>query len=171
MENPDEMDEMDEETPKEIRLTPEMIEELQNQKKEEKKPELQLTPDLVEALIKSKESGGGGEREEGKLEDVFGTEEATAKCLIELIKAERINLLTDLTFEEIQALVVAEAFGQFLWEKLKSDLLLNICALYKELKVSLGRRGRTEICDLATFVSGIAEEKKGRLPSLLPQIR
>lgn len=156
--------------PKEIRLTPEMVEALQNEPEEEKEPEIQITPELVEALIKTKE----GERrtgEEGKLEDVFGTEEATAKCLIELIKPDRINLLTDLTFEEIQALVVAEAFGNFLFETLKSDLILNICQLYKEDKVSLGRRGRTEIVDLATFVSGVAEEKKGRLPSLLPMIR
>lgn len=154
---------------KEIRLSKDDIKKLEKrEKKDEKLPQITITPEMVEVLIKEKE---GMPKEEPKLEDVFGTEEATAKCLVELIKPDRINLLTDLTFEEIQALTVAEVFGQRLFEWFESTMVLDICELYKELKVSLGRRGRTEIVDLATFVTPIAEVRKGRLPSLLPSIR
>jgi len=156
---------MPEEKLPEIRLPIDALDKIEEAEAEKKKGERSdtLPPEVVEALM--------GRKEEAKLEDVFGTEEATAKCLIELIKPDRINLLTDLSFEEIQALVVAETFGQYIFENTGSDLLLRICHLYKELKVSLGRRGRREIIDLATFVGIAEEEKKGRLPKLLPSIR
>lgn len=153
---------------REIKLSPELIERIEKGEEAPPRPEIQLTPDLVEALIKTQAEKP---KKESKLEDVFGIEEASAKCLIELIKTQRINLLTDLTFEEIQALTVAEAYGNYLLNEIGSDLILQLAQIYKELKVSLGRRGRTEIIDLATFTGGIAEVKKGRLPSLLPSIR
>ncbi|MCW1312772.1 MAG: hypothetical protein OH338_05085 [Candidatus Parvarchaeota archaeon] len=151
---------------KEIRLSKKDIKNLEKlEKKEEKLPEISITPDMVEVLMKAREISP---KEETKLEDVYGTEEATAKCLVELIKPDKINLLTDLTFEEIQALTVAEVFGQFILEKTNSTLILDLCQSYKELKVSLGRRGRTEIVDLATFVTPMAELRKSKLPSLIP---
>ncbi len=151
----------------EIRLPPEFVEEIEKEETFHKPPEITLTPDLLEALIKIREE----KPKESKLEDVFGIEEASAKCLIELIKTERINLLTDLTFEEIQALTVAEGYGNYLMDKVGSELILQLAQIYKELKVSLGRRGRTEIIDLATFTTGLGEMRKGRFASLLPQIR
>lgn len=151
---------------KEIRLSKKDIKSLEKaEKKEEKLPEFSITPDMVEVLMKAKEISP---KEEAKLEDVYGTEEATAKCLVELIKPDKINLLTDLTFEEIQALTVADVFGQFLLGKVGSSLVLDLSQSYKELKVSLGRRGRTEIVDLATFVTPMAEMRKSKLPSLIP---
>lgn len=149
---------------KEIRLSKEDIKKLEKGEKRDKLPETLITPEMVEVLWKMKEAT----KEEAKLEDVFGTEEATAKCLIELIKPDRINLLTDLTFEEIQALTVAEELGNTLFQWFNSTLILNLVGLYKELKVSLGRRGRTEIVDLATFVTPISEMRKGKLTSMLP---
>jgi hypothetical protein len=128
----------------------------------EKKEEIPLTPDMIEALMKEPPAP-----EKPKMEDVFGIEEATAKMIIELIKAERINLLTDLTFEEIQAITVAESFGSWLFEKLECSTLLDVCGLYKELKVSIGRRGRTEIIELGTFAGAGMEEKKLKLGGFL----
>jgi hypothetical protein len=136
--------------------TPDMVE-----MKKGKKQEIPLTPEMIEALIKETPE------QEKKLEEVFGLEEATAKMIVELIKSERINLLTDLTFEEIQALTVAETFGNWIKEKFKCTVLTDICGLYKELKVSIGRRGRTEIIELGTFAGIGMEEKKMKLGGLL----
>ena len=129
--------------------------------KKGKHPELQLTPEMIEVMLKETPE------QEKRLEEVFGLEEATAKMIVELIKSERINLLTDLTFEEIQALTVAETFGKWINEKFSCNVLEDICQLYKELKVSIGRRGRTEIIELGTFAGIGMEEKRLKLGGIM----
>lgn len=132
-----------------------------------KEKEMLLTPEAIEVMMKEKPG------EEKKLEEVFGMEEAIAKMLVELIKSERINLLTDLTFEEIQALTVAEVFGTWLFfeTNVKKDggisIINDLCELYKELKVSIGRRGRTEIVELGGITGMGIEEKKAKMGGFL----
>jgi hypothetical protein len=126
---------------------------------QKKGTELLLTPEAIEAMV--------GKEREAPLEDIFGTEEATAKALIELVKTERINLLTELNMEEIQALVIGEIVGEHLRRTIGSTLLLDLCKLYKELKVSYNRKGRTEIVGLGTFIGTFTEEKKGKMGLLL----
>ncbi|MEM2446770.1 MAG: hypothetical protein QW734_08945 [Candidatus Bathyarchaeia archaeon] len=131
-----------------------------------KEKEILLTPEAIEVMMREKP------KEEKKLEEVFGMEEAIAKMLVELIKSERINLLTDLTFEEIQALVVAEVFGTWLFFHTNVggegvSILNDLCELYKELKVSIGRRGRTEIVELGGITGMGIEEKKVKMGGFL----
>jgi len=122
-----------------------------------KKSELSLSPETIDIMTQKMQE------REAPLDDVMGTEEATAKALIELVRTDRINLLTDLTMEEIQMLMAGEMMGDYLFMNSKSDLLQSLCLRYKELKVSLHRKGRTEIVSLGAFVNIGNDNKKGGL--------
>ena|SRR3989344_282561 len=124
---------------------------------EKRNDNMSLNAEQIEIMAKNM-----NERE-APLEDVFGTEEATAKALIELVRTERINLLTDLNDEEIQMLVTAETIGSYLMEKTGDSTLLNMSILFKEMKVSLHRKGRSEIVGLGSFASlGLGDDRKAK---------
>lgn len=81
---------------------------------------------------------------ENTREDTADTETAIAKGIENLNNPRNINLLTDLSSDEIRNLIVVETIGELYNDKMR----LQISKLYKELKVSKGRKGRKEIIDV-----------------------
>jgi len=91
---------------------------------------------------------------------VFGTEEAVARLIIELMKSEkkRIKLLTDLSDEEIMVLSLLSTIG----EKLKLNVLNKFCSNFCLYRVSKARAGRKEFVNIATYTTGEMTETKRR---------
>jgi len=90
--------------------------------------------------------------------EVFGREEALAKISMELLKTEKYKkILSDLTIDEINAIVSLLAIGRLI----DSDLINNIVNDFLELRVSKDRLGRKEILAFALSF-GIEGETRGR---------
>jgi len=146
---------------------PEEMEEIVKKMPSVESPEKLAAPTEVEFTLPEMQMASIGERE-----DVFGPEEAIAKAIIELTKFDKIDLFTELTEEEIKNLTVARAIGNFIYKETGNDFLLGLCDYYKILKVSLERKGRTELVGLGTFM-GIGETfggKKGKMGGVLPGV-
>lgn len=118
----------------------------------------------LEKRLKEKEGQGGFDT---NLDEMFGTDEATAKCLSELVHYRRINLLTNLDRETIASLTINNALGVHMERGTGSTLLLDMGQHFKELQVSEDGLGRKQVVSLGSFVGGMAQEKRSRLEGFL----
>ena len=168
--------EIDEDLPEEMKVEdkeemeefPEEVEEIINKLPTVESPEKLASPNEVEVgmpQMPEMQMATLGEKE-----DVFGPEEAIAKAVSQLTKFDKIDLLTELSEEEIKDITIATLVGNFIYKETGNQILLTLCDTYKVLKVSLDRKGRTEIVGLGTFM-GFGESvggKKGKMGGVLP---
>jgi hypothetical protein len=82
-------------------------------------------------------------------EKVYGTEEALAKGILDLLKTGKTKILSDLDDEEILNLSLLYTWADLI----KSDALKQFCDNFLQLRVSRFRLGRREIVSIASFTS------------------
>jgi hypothetical protein len=88
-------------------------------------------------------------------EKVYGTEEALAKGILELLKSGKTKILSDLDDEEILNLSLLYTWA----EEIKCNTLKKFCDNFLLLRVSRFRLGRREIVGIASY-SGEPDRKK-----------
>jgi hypothetical protein len=81
---------------------------------------------------------------------IYGTEEAVAKGLMDLLGEKKPKILSDLDDEEILNLSLLYSLG----DKTKIDSVIAFCDNFLKLRVSRFRLGRREI----VFVAGAGNE-------------
>lgn len=118
----------------------------------------------LEKRLQEKESQGDFGT---NLDEMFGTDEATARCLSELVNYRRINLLTNLDREIIASLTINNALHEHIEKGIGSTLLGDMGQHFKELQVSEDGLGRKQVVSLGSYVGGMAQEKKSRLQAFL----
>jgi len=115
------------------------------EKKEEKKVEMELP--IIPTEQKEIE------------EEVLSMEEALAKISILLTQVQRIKLLTELSDEEIR--LIASILP--ICEQFKLDFVKSFVENFMLLRVSLKRKGRQEIVDLARQIPELSEKLRSKL--------
>lgn len=90
-------------------------------------------------------------------EKIYGTEEAVAKSLLELIKSKKFKILSDLDDEEILNLSLLLTWG----ERIKCKAIVDFCENFLQLRISRYRLGRREIVNVASY-AGSSDRKKAR---------
>ena len=88
-------------------------------------------------------------------EKVYGTEEALAKGILDLLKSTNKKILSDLDDEEILNLSLLYSWA----EQIKCNALTKFCDNFLQLRISRFRLGRREIVNIASF-SGDPDRKK-----------
>jgi hypothetical protein len=88
-------------------------------------------------------------------EKVYGTEEALAKGILELLKETKTKILSDLDDEEILNLSLLYTWA----DEINCKALKNFCDTFLQLRVSRFRLGRREIVGIASF-AGEPDRKK-----------
>lgn len=82
---------------------------------------------------------------------IYGTEEAVAKLIMEMLKTEKgkVKLLSDLNEEEIGVLSLLASIG----EQLNIEAINKFCENFCQFRVSRKRLGRREMTGIATFTT------------------
>jgi len=88
---------------------------------------------------------------------VYGTEEALAKGILDLLKSEKTKILSDLDDEEILNLSLLYSWAEIT----KCDAIKKFCDNFLQLRVSRFRLGRREIVSVASY-TGEPDRKKVR---------
>jgi hypothetical protein len=88
-------------------------------------------------------------------EKVYGTEEALAKGILDLLKSDKSKILSDLDDEEILNLSLLYTWA----EVIDCSALKKFCDNFLQLRISRFRLGRREIVGIASY-SGEPERKK-----------
>jgi len=92
-------------------------------------------------------------------EKVYGTEEALARGILDLLKTGKTKILSDLDDEEILNLSLL-----YTWADITgNDTLRKFCDNFLQLRVSRFRLGRREVVSIASFSS---EPERKRMKSL-----
>ena len=90
--------------------------------------------------------------------EVLSPEEAIARCVMILAKTDDPSLLTELSDEEIRLLSIIGTIA----DKTDNEVLSGFAERYMKLRVSLERKGRAEIINVAKGGSSVEEKiKKG----------
>lgn len=111
------------------------------------------------------ETTGLGDSSDG-MDDLFGTDEATAKVLSKLVDKNQINMFTILDREIIASLTIGKMVGLRAKEKVGSTLMIDMVQEFKELQVSEDGTGRKQVVGMGSMFGGQSNEKKGLLGSL-----
>jgi len=92
-------------------------------------------------------------------EKVYGTEEALAKGILDLLKTGKPKILSDLDDEEILNLSLLYTLA----EDIKCDTIKKFCDNFLLLRISRFRLGRREITSIASFTG---EPERRRVKSI-----
>ena len=99
-------------------------------------------------------------RKEAPTPEVFGTEEALAKIVMEMLKPEgdKLYTVTDVTPQEIFGISAMLRYAKIF----KSDVMNDWVTDFLKLRISRFRLGRREFIVLGTGIKEVAEERRKR---------
>jgi hypothetical protein len=100
-------------------------------------------------------------------EKVYGTEEALAKGILELLKSGKTKILSDLDDEEILNLSALFTLS----ETVKCKTIENFCDNFLQLRVSRFRLGRREVVSIASYTQEPDRKKVKSIKDLFAGIR
>ena len=91
-------------------------------------------------------------------EAIFGTEEAIAKLITELVRTEdgKAKLMSDLNDEEVAILALLDTVG----ERVDLKTLSKFCTNFCQYRVSRFRLGRRELVNIASFTNDMGGDRK-----------
>jgi len=119
-------------------------------KKKEKKKEKEIELELP--IVPTEERTGIEE-------EVLSMEEALAKISMLLTREQKIKLLTELDDQEIRLIASTLSIA----ERFKLDFVKKFLHNFMLLRVSLRRKGRNEIIEIAKGIPELGEKLKSKL--------
>ena len=92
--------------------------------------------------------------------EVLSPDEAHARVITELARTLRPELMTELTNDECKAISICMTIA----EETDNDVIGNFCDWFMRTRVSLGRKGRSELIAVSKSPQDIEEKvKKGMM--------